>query len=242
MQVTSVAIVAINTQRHKRVKLRTNNAISVVNQNHSEIMCRSKKSVHEVSERNYDSQVQNSDSDDFFVDSVESNKFVNDQAFVEIEVGPSSLPINFKIDTGFQVNSLPYHTKLNLHHTLQTPSTKLTAYGGNTLKTLGCVTLTCKRTGRKKDLSFYIVETCSSPILGLRSSIDLELIKLVLSCETQASQLLENKHLTKATVLAQYAKAFQGIGLFPGDCTIHLDQSISPAENPPRRNTCGLER
>ena len=142
-----MTIVAINTQRHKRVKLRTNSAISVVNQNHSGIMCRSKKSVHEVSERNYDSQVQNSDSDDFFVDnvesnkfvndqdSVESNKFVNDQAFVEIEVGPSSLPIYFKIDTGFQVNSLPYHTKLNLHHTLQTPSTKLTAYGGNTLKT-----------------------------------------------------------------------------------------------------------
>ena len=44
--------------------------------------------------------MQNSDSDDFFVDSVESNKFVNDLAFVEIEVGPHSLPINFKIDTG----------------------------------------------------------------------------------------------------------------------------------------------
>ena len=205
--------------------------------NHFEIVCRSKKSVHEVSERNYDSQVQNSDSDDFFVDSVESNKLVNDQAFVEIEVGPSSLPINFKIDTGSQVNILPYqtYTKLNLHHTLQKPSTKLTAYGGNTLNTLGCVTLTCKRTDRKKDLSFYIVETCSSPILGLRSSIDLELIKLVLSCETQASQLLETKHLTKATVLTQYAKAFQGIGLFPGECTIHLDPSISPVVNPPRR-------
>ncbi|MCG7879449.1 MAG: RNase H-like domain-containing protein, partial [Candidatus Thiodiazotropha endolucinida] len=205
--------------------------------NHFENVCRSKKSVHEVSERNYDSQVQNSDSDDFFVDSVESNKFVNDQAFVEIEVGPSYVPINFKIDTGSQVNILPFQTykKLKLHHTLQKPSTKLTAYGGNTLNTLGCVTLTCKRTGRQKDLSFYIVETCSSPILGLRSSIDLELIKLVLSCETQASQQLENKHLTKATVLTQYAKAFQGIGLFPGECTIQLDTSISPVVNPPRR-------
>ena len=76
---------------------------------------------------------------------------------------------------------------------------------------------------------------CSSPILDLKSSIDLELIKLVLSCETEASELLENKHLTKATVLTQYAKAFQGIGLFPGKCTIHLDPSISPVVNPPRR-------
>ena len=200
-------------------------------------MCRSKKSVHMVSERNYDSQVQNSDSDDFFVDSVKSNKFVNDQAFVEIEVGPRFLPINFKTDTGSQVNILPYQTyrKLNLQHTLQKPSTKLTAYGGNTLNTLGCISLTCKCTGRRKDHSFYIVETCSSPILGLKSSIDLELIKLVLSCETQASQLLENKHITKATVLTQYSKAFQGTGLFPGKCTIHLDPSISPVVNPPRR-------
>ena len=105
--------------------------------------------------------MQNSDSDDFFVDSVESNEFVNDQAFVEIEIGPSS--IKFRIDTGSQVNILPSqtYTKLNLHHTLQEPTTKLTAYGGNTLNTLGCVTLTCKRTGRKKDLSFYMVQTCS---------------------------------------------------------------------------------
>ena len=50
--------------------------------NHFEIVCRSKKSVHEVSERNYDSQVQNSDSDDFFVDNVESNKLVNDSSVI----------------------------------------------------------------------------------------------------------------------------------------------------------------
>ena len=152
------------------------------------------------------------------------------------------MPVNFKIDAGSQVNILPYQTykKLNLHHALQKPSTKLTAYSGKTLNTLGYFTLTCKRTGRKEDLSFYIVETCSFPILGLRSSIDLELIKLVLSCETQASQPLETKHLTKTTVLTQYAEAFQGIGRFPGECTIHLDPSVSPVVHPPRRITVAL--
>ena len=44
--------------------------------NHFEIVCRAKKSVHEVSERNYESKVQNSDSDNFFVDSVESSLII----------------------------------------------------------------------------------------------------------------------------------------------------------------------
>ncbi|MEW8545660.1 MAG: hypothetical protein AB2693_19230, partial [Candidatus Thiodiazotropha sp.] len=203
--------------------------------NHFQSMCRSKKvfkSVHEVSEGFSELQVQNSDSDDFFVDSVECNSKM-DQAFVEIEVGPNSFPIKFKIDTGSQVNILlrQVYSKLNLSHPLEQPTTRLTAYRGDTLNTLGCVKLTCKRTGKQQELTFYVVETYSSPIIGLRSSIDLNLNKLVLSCETPR----DNPHLTKEAVLKQYSEAFKGIGLFPGECKIHLDPFITPVVNPPRR-------
>ena len=205
--------------------------------NHFQSVCRSKKSlksVHEVSEGLSELQVQNSycDSDDFFVDSVECNNKM-DQAFVEIKVGQNSVPINFKVDTGSQVNILPrqYYSQLKLSHPLEKPTTRLTAYSGDTLKTLGCVTLACSRNSKEHNLSFYVVETFSSPIIGLRSSIDLELIKLVMSCETPSAQ----SHYTKETVLKQYSEAFKGIGLFPGECKIHLDPCVTPVVNPPRR-------
>ncbi|MCG7876694.1 MAG: RNase H-like domain-containing protein [Candidatus Thiodiazotropha endolucinida] len=210
--------------------------------NHFSSVCRAKKasqSVHEVSEGINNLQIQESESafehgEDFFVDSVECNDKM-DQVFVDMQVGPNSLPIKFKVDTGSQVNILPrqIYAQLHLRHPLEKPTTKLTAYGGETLNTIGCIKLTCCFSGQRQVLNFYVVETFSSPIIGLRSSIDLELIKLVLSCD--APGLSDFPYLTKSAVLAQYAEAFKGIGLFPGECKIHIDPTVNPVVNPPRR-------
>ena len=118
-----------------------------------------------VSEGFNELQVQNSNSDNFFVDSVECNSRI-DQAFVEIMVGPNSFPIKFKVDTGSQVNIKPHqiYSKLNLSHPLERPTRRLTTYRGDTLNTLGCVKLTCKCTGKQEELTFYVVETYSLPI------------------------------------------------------------------------------
>ena len=41
-------------------------------------------------------------------DNVEKNSMQNGQYFVELKVGSNSTPINFKLDTGSQVNILPF--------------------------------------------------------------------------------------------------------------------------------------
>ena len=46
--------------------------------------------------------------DDLYIDSVES-RFKNDQIFAEMEVGLSKKRLTFKVDTGSQVNILPYY-------------------------------------------------------------------------------------------------------------------------------------
>ena len=44
----------------------------------------------------------------------------------------------------------------------------------------------------------------------------------------------EGSVLDRETVLTQFKDVFEGLGLFPGECTIHVDSAI-PAAHPPRR-------
>ena len=41
--------------------------------------------------------------------------------------------------------------------------------------------------------------------------------------------------LDRETVLTQFKDVFEGLGLFPGECTIHVDSDAIPAVHPPRR-------
>ncbi len=74
-------------------------------------------------------------------------------------------------------------------------------------------------------MTFYVVDTNAPPVLGLKGCIDFG-SKMVLSVtETQ----------TEVPVLEEFADVFKGIGLFPGECTIHLDPHATPVVHPPRR-------
>jgi hypothetical protein len=75
-------------------------------------------------------------------------------------------------------------------------------------------------------MNFYIVNTQAPPVLGLKACLDLDLIKLVLS----VNALKDDK-----SILKDYADVFDGIGLFPGECTIHLQPNATPVVYPPRR-------
>jgi hypothetical protein len=69
----------------------------------------------------------------FFIDSIES-KVKQYQAFAKLLVGPNSTPVNFKLDTGSQVNIIPekVYDKLGVIGILQNPTHKLSTYNGHT--------------------------------------------------------------------------------------------------------------
>ncbi|RXN13855.1 Retrovirus-related Pol poly from transposon [Labeo rohita] len=76
-------------------------------------------------------------------------------------------------------------------------------------------------------LDFFIVDTQSPPVLGLKACIDLDMIKLVLS--------VSSPERDAESIVDEFADVFTGIGLFPGECNIHLDPSATPVVHPPRR-------
>lgn len=132
------------------------------------------------------------------------------------------------MDTGAQVNVIPLHTFNRLQAQCKLTPTKhsLTGYGGQMLTVKGTCALPCRYKDKETLMNFYIVNTQAPPVLGLKACLDLDLIKLVLS----VNALKEDK-----SVMEEYADVFDGIGLFPGECTIHLKPDATPVVYPPRR-------
>lgn len=78
-------------------------------------------------------------------------------------------------------------------------------------------------------LEFYIVDIKAPPILGMRASLDLKLIKLILAVAEE-----EVKPCTDTdSLLKEYTDVFQGIGEFPVECNLHVDPHATPVVYPP---------
>lgn len=200
--------------------------------NHFSKMCRT-KNIHSISQ-----DQQNSDSDDsqdFFVYTVNNSIDFNsrsDQAFVKIFINCISQEIDCKVDTGSQVNILPYRVfkQLRMKHPLLPPDNVLTSYTGDKLSVLGKTKIQVSYNGQSVSSDFYVVETDSPPLLSLHTSLDLGLIRFTFAVDNQA-----NSGLDKTQVLSEYKDLFQGIGLLPGTCTLHLKENAVPVVNPPRK-------
>ena len=202
--------------------------------NHFGSVC---KSVNEIVSDN--DNIQFEGFNDLFIDSIES-AVRNGQVFADFKVGPSDTSMQFKIDTGSQVNVLPYKDYLRIGKTALTKShSRLSAYDGSRLELKGCLTLRCTHpgTGTVKDVVFHVVETNSAPLFGLQSCIDFGLINLAYTVESKP----EHIPLSKVNVLKQYHEAFEGIGTFPGECKIHVDHTAQPVVHPPRKVPVALQ-
>ncbi|KAK0141090.1 hypothetical protein N1851_021892 [Merluccius polli] len=196
--------------------------------NHFAKVCKStsRRSVHAVSHD------ENGETDELFIDAITKRGHMSDseQAFADIKLGKQGTVTKFKLDTGAQVNVIPLSLYHQLHETrrlqLQPTTRMLTGYGGQQLAVKGMCKINSAYKERDMTLDFYIVDTKAPPVLGLNACLDLDLIKLVLSVTAEVDQ---------KSILEKFSDVFQGIGLFPGECTIHLDPAATPVVCPPRR-------
>lgn len=199
--------------------------------NHFSKVCRA-KGVNDIS--------CDEDQDELLVESVDSN-ISNGMVFAEICVGPKNTPINFKIDTGSQVNILPFSEfqKLGIKTALKKSNLRLTAYNGTPLKSMGTILLTCthQNNGHSNSVEFHVVDTKSKPLFSLQTSVDFGLIKLTYSVESQRY----GDHMTKQSVTKQYPQLFKGIGSLSGVCRIHLQPGAKPIVHPPRKIPVSLQ-
>ena len=161
--------------------------------NHFACVCRSVGQSQKVSvnahsvttEASCDNNHDDSSSEsDFFVETVDSvcTDTGHNQAFVIAKICPSGKDVKFKVDTGSQVNILllKHYQALSLKDPLIKTQSQLFAHSGDALKVLGTVTPDCLHTYLHiKRFFFYIVDTDNPSLLGLKSSIDLNVIQLV---------------------------------------------------------------
>jgi hypothetical protein len=184
------------------------------------------------------------DSDSEFTIDVcmDDEKQFPDEAFTRLAVGEDKHSILFKIDSGAKVNTLPTNVFKSIMPPVKLVETRarVTGYSGALLKVRGKCTLTCSHKGQTLPLNFCVIDTPAPPLLGLRSSLRLNLLELVSHVATEKGShdkstkpLLET--LETDPVLKDFKGIFQGIGLFPGEHTIRTDDSVPPVIHAPRR-------
>ena len=76
---------------------------------------------------------------------------------------------------------------------------------------------------------FYIVDSNSSPFIGLDACLSLDLIKLVLAVDSEAEPSIP---ITKENVLTKYSDVFDGFGQLQGKCDIYLKPGATPVVHP----------
>ena len=175
--------------------------------NHFQKVCRS-KTVHEVQSEQF--KEEDSNLSDFYVDTVISFSYY-DQAFATLHVGPQKTPIKFKIDTGSQVNIIPLSKvyDLKIKHPLAPPGSQLSSYTGDPLNVKGTVSLNCSHKGKQTQTLFYVVETSKTPLLSLKTSLDLNLIQLIYSVDnSECPSADQHDACTKEIVLQDGTKTF----------------------------------
>ena len=137
--------------------------------NHLSAICR-QKVAHSIDPPDTDDDNESDISGEFYTDTVNSQTRSSDPAYVDLARNDNTL--TFKVDTGVQVKSYPRlkRSKVTLH-----------GYGGHKLSNLGVCELECSHNGAIHNLQFHVVDVRAPRILGLKSRVDMKLVKLILS-------------------------------------------------------------
>lgn len=134
--------------------------------------------------------------------------------------------VAFKVDTGSDVNILPikFFQNSNLNKNLENTKVVLTAYGGHKLFPIGILNLKIKFNEVECTERFIVVDTDSTPILGLNTCSKLGIISRVFAVSNTKEEFINsNKEL------------FEGLGKFPDKLNLILKDNAEPVARPPRR-------
>lgn len=141
------------------------------------------------------------------------------------------MPVTFKIDSGAQANIINVDTlgllEIDGHNLIKT-ATKLISYSGQPLDVLGKCALKVSHKESSLELDFYVVNTKSPCILGLSSSVLLNLIKKV--DETRS-----------VDILSDFPDLLKGVGCIRGEHDILIKQDANPVIHSHRRVPIALK-
>ena len=166
----------------------------------------------------------NNETREFPVHEIDRITIEEEEWNVELEFGEKK--IKFKIDTGAKCNVIPLniYKSLKLRNHMMCPSDiKLLSYSGDKIDTCGEILLECNFKNVTQKIYCYVVDKPVVPILGLQTSIKLNLIKTV------------NSLLTQGDILTKFEDLFIGLGKRPGKYHIQVDPTVQPVVDAPGR-------
>ena len=218
--------------------------------NHFEVCC-PEKEVNGVAEKNNPTTSSSSDDDEFYIDMVtsdtlssinsesstmpstqaapETNVFTVDDTKSEwsVTLEMNGADVVFKIDTGAQCNIIPKHLlhKLSPKPKIKPATIQLSAYNGTSIPVTGKCIGKLKLKDRTVNVLFIVVD--SVPILGLNTSVKLNLIK-------QIYQISENIPST-TPIHEEFSDCFGEIGCLPRTHHIEIRDDVKPVIAPVRK-------
>ena len=184
--------------------------------NHFAKECKSKK-MHELHDNDSDS--------DIFLNSIETKDQLNDW---KVNVKIQNKNISVKLDTGAQCNVLPLHVykQINRNKPLKRSNSRLVSYSGHRLDTVGKVTLLVSTKDKYVPVEFEIVKNKATPIFGLKTCLELNLISRLYSLSESA---------TSEEILENFSDVFEGLGCLSTEYKIQLEKDAKPVVHPPRK-------
>jgi hypothetical protein len=138
--------------------------------------------------------------------------------------------VEFKLDSGSEVNVLPQSVLKKLGQNLKVNLTKITleAYGGSRLQPTGTIDLMCRYKNEILIQTFVVIAKDTVPILGLETCVKLGLIKRIHSVQPRDVN-------PRANFISENEDVFGGLGRFREQYKIHLKSGYVPKTHAPRR-------
>lgn len=134
--------------------------------------------------------------------------------------------VRFKLDTGADVNCIPIDVVSKINVPIRNVNNAhVLDYSSNKIKIHGKVNLLCADPikGSTHSAEFLVVDSNFEPLLGLKSCVDFGLIGRLsrVQFSTEAPK-------NKTEFFEKYSDVFNGLGKFPGKCSIVLKENSIP--------------
>ncbi len=204
--------------------------------NHFAKACPS-KSINNIDEKNSANELSSDDEgedglDALYIGSIENKEIPVDSWTSILELNDTE--IELKLDTGAETNVIPLSIfrTLNKKSKILETKTKLKAYNGSEIKVGGKTILYYNQNNRKIPIQFIIVDEQRKPILGLKTCVNLNMIKRM---DNENSTLQQDINTVTHDLIYKHPKCFGKIGKLPGTHHITLDTSIKPVIHATRR-------
>ena len=204
--------------------------------NHFAKMCKSKVKHEPKTHSNFKKNVHDvTGQNEFFVDSLETDDDKPEEWRVTLKTSGSH--VNYKLDTGSQVNILLKHQYQSLRKKprLHKTQIKLKSYSKHDIPVLGACVLDVEHHGKTAKVFFVVVKDATTAILGVKACDRLGLVKRVytISEGVKDPDSLEN-------TIGQNSDLFEGLGCLPGEHKITVDKSVTPMITPCRKISFAL--